>query len=299
MKKIIIVFFFGLFSVSAFTQELRCNVQVTASQIQGTNKEVFRTLQEEITEFMNNTIWTDDEFESNERIECKILLNLKERSGDEFSGSIQVSSRRPVYNSSYSTTLIQNKDNDLTFTYQENEPLEFDINSYKSNLTSILAYYAYVILGMDYDSFSPEGGNPHFKNAEKVVNEAQNSKYDGWKSYESRKNRYWFVENALDGEYSEAREFVYRYHREGLDKMHDNPSRARQDIITALELLQKVFRERPDPYLYYLNLLVETKSDEFINVFSEGDNNQVQRVYEILSEIDPSRSDRYEKITQR
>ncbi|MFO8234173.1 MAG: DUF4835 family protein [Bacteroidales bacterium] len=299
MKKIIFILFFALYTGTAFTQELRCNVQVLASQIQGTNKEVFRTLQEEINAFMNNTIWTDDDFQANERIECKILLNLKERSGDEFSGTIQVSSRRPVYNSSYSTTIIQNKDNDLSFRYVENEPLEFDINSYKSNLTSILAYYAYVIIGMDYDSFSPKGGTPHFKNAEKVVNEAQNSKYEGWKSYESRKNRYWFVENVLDDGYSGAREFVYRYHRVGLDNMYDNPSKARQNIIEALELLQKIHREQPDPYLYYTNLLIDTKSNEFVNVFSEGDMNQMKRVYEILSEIDPSRSDRYEKITQR
>ena len=149
---------FVFFAGTGLSQELRCNVQVVSSQIQGTNKEVFRTLQDEIYEFMNNRIWTEDKFDNTERIECKILLNLTQHSGDEFQGTMRISSRRPVFNASYSSTLLQYKDNSLAFRYVENEPLEFDINSNKSNLTSLLAYYAYIIIGLDYDTFSPEGG---------------------------------------------------------------------------------------------------------------------------------------------
>jgi len=142
----------GLSHLASHSQELRCNVQIISNQIQGTNKQIFKTLQQDIYEFMNNRIWTNQEFQNNERIECKILINMQNRTGDEFSGNMTVSSRRPVYNSSYNTTMFQFKDNDIQFRYLENEPLEFDINQFKSNLTSILAYYAYTLIGIDFDS---------------------------------------------------------------------------------------------------------------------------------------------------
>ncbi len=299
IRKILFAFLLVMVSANLSAQELRCNVQVISSQVQGTNKEVFRTLQEVIYEFMNNRIWTEDKYEAEERIECKILLNITDHSGDEFKGTMQVSSRRPVFNSSYSTTLFQTKDEYLTFRYIEGEPLEFDINSYKSNLTSILAYYAYLIIGLDYDSFSLMGGTPYFQNARKVVSQAQSSKYSGWKAYENRKNRYWLIENIMDDEYSGVREFIYKYHREGLDRMFDEQPLARSAIEESLELLQDVHREKPDPYMFFMQLILETKSTEFVNVFSKGDISQSERVYEILSEIDPSKSDRYKKITQK
>lgn len=299
IRKILFAFLLVMVSANLSAQELRCNVQVISSQVQGTNKEVFRTLQEVIYEFMNNRIWTEDKYEAEERIECKILLNITDHSGDEFKGTMQVSSRRPVFNSSYSTTLFQTKDEYLTFRYIEGEPLEFDINSYKSNLTSILAYYAYLIIGLDYDSFSLMAGTPYFQNARKVVSQAQSSKYSGWKAYENRKNRYWLIENIMDDEYSGVREFIYKYHREGLDRMFDEQPLARSAIEESLELLQDVHREKPDPYMFFMQLILETKSTEFVNVFSKGDISQSERVYEILSEIDPSKSDRYKKITQK
>jgi len=290
---------FGLIQFQGLAQELRCNVQILSSQIQGTNKQVFKTLQEDIYEFMNNRIWTEDQFESQERIECKILLNITDHSGDEFSGSMQVSSRRPIYNSSYSSTMIQYKDEDITFRYIENEPLEFDVNTFKSNLTSLLAYYAYIVIGLDYDSFSLNGGTPSFQRAQKIVTQAQSSKYKSWQAYDSRKNRYWFVENILDNDYSKVREFIYKYHRQGLDIMYDDPPKARLAIVESLELLKDVHRDQPDPYMYFMKLIMETKSSEFVNVFSEGNTTQLNRVYEILSEIDPSKSDRYKKITSK
>ena len=298
-KFLVLVIGLTLLAGSSVSQELRCNVQVISSQVQGTNKQVFQTLQEAIYEFMNNRIWTEDKFDMEERIECKLLFNIKDHSGDEFSGNLQVSSRRPVYNSSYSTTMMQYKDEGITFRYIENEPLEFDINTFKSNLTSLLAYYAYVIIGLDYDSFSLNGGNPHFEKAQKVVTQAQSSKYKSWQAYDSRKNRYWFVENILDNDYSKVREFVYKYHRQGLDNMYDDQPRARSAIVESLELLQDVHREQPDPYMYFMKIILETKSSEFINIFSEGNSSQLNRVYEILSEIDPSKSDRYKQITRK
>lgn len=289
---------FVLIQFSGIAQELRCNVQILSSQIQGTNKQVFKTLQEDVYEFMNTRIWTEDEFSNQERIECKILINLQNRSGDQFSGSLTVSSRRPVFNSSYNTSLFSYKDTDIQFRYQENEPLEFDINEFKSNLTSILAYYAYIIIGLDYDSFELKGGTPYFQRAQQIVSNAQNASGSGWKAYESRRNRYWLVENILNNEYEEVREFIYQYHRQGLDKMHDNVSMARAEISESLELLQEVHRQEPDPHMFFMKLVVESKSNEFVNVFSESPMDESERVYKILAEIDPSHSERYEKITQ-
>ncbi|MCF8336209.1 MAG: DUF4835 family protein [Bacteroidales bacterium] len=297
-KALYLVLLLGLIQFSGWAQELRCNVQILSSQIQGTNKQVFKTLQEDVYEFMNNRIWTEDEFSNQERIECKILINLQSRSGNQFSGSMTVSSRRPVYNSSYNTTLFSYKDNDIQFRYLENEPLEFDINNFKSNLTSLLAYYAYIIIGLDYDSFELGGGTPYFQSAQQIVSNAQNAKGPGWKAYESRRNRYWLVENILNNEYEKVREFIYRYHRQGLDKMYDNVSQARAEISESLVLLRDVYREEPDPYMFFMNLIIETKSNEFVNVFSESPVGESERVYEILAEIDPSHSEKYKTITQ-
>lgn len=288
----------GLMHITGYSQELRCNVQIISNQIQGTNKEIFKTLQQDIYEFMNNRIWTDQEFQNHERIECKILINMQSRTGDEFRGNMTVSSRRPVYNSSYNTTMFQYKDNDIQFRYQENEALEFDINQFKSNLTSILAYYAYIVLGLDFDSFSAMGGTPYFQMAQQVVSNAQNARGQGWKAYESRRNRYWLVENILDSEYGPVREFIYQYHRQGLDKMHDDLAQARSAIYQSLELLRDVHREQPDSHMFFMKLMIEAKSSEFINVFSESPQGQAGRAYEILAEIDPSQSEKYKKITQ-
>ncbi|MGM0532408.1 MAG: DUF4835 family protein [Bacteroidota bacterium] len=289
---------FSLIQFSGMAQELRCNVQILSSQIQGTNKQVFKTLQEDVYEFMNTRMWTEDEFANEERIECKILINLEDRSGDQFSGSLTVSSRRPVFNSSYNTALFSYKDDDIQFRYEENESLEFDINDFKSNLTSILAYYAYIMIGLDYDSFELKGGTPHFQRAQQIVSNAQNAEGSGWKASESRRNRYWLVENILNNEYEKVREFIYQYHRQGLDKMHDNVSQSRAGISESLELLQEVHRESPDPQMFFMKLIIETKSNELVNVYSESPMNESERVYEILAEIDPSHSEKYKKITQ-
>jgi hypothetical protein len=229
------------------------------------------------------------------------MINLQKELGQgEYKGYLQVQSSRPVYNSSYSTTLINYKDNDLHFEYVENEPLNFSLTSYSSNLTSILAYYAYIILGMDYDSFSHEGGSEFFQKAETIVNNAQNSSKSGWKAYESsdHKNRYWLINNILDNDYSSIRTFVYQYHRQGLDKMAENPNEARSTMAESLENLQKVHRRRPDPFMHYMTVIFDAKSQEFVKVFKESPSAEKQRVVKILTEIDPSNSSKYKKIKQ-
>ena len=286
--------------VLSSAQELNCNVQVVTQQIQGTNKEIFRTLQAAVYEFVNTRTWTNNVYSYSERIECNILINLTDQiSSDEFKGTIQVQARRPVYNTTYNSTMFNFIDNNFHIRYVEFEPLEFNETSYLSNLTSILAYYVYIIIGLDNDSFSFEGGSLCFEKAEAIVMNAQNAPYAGWKPYEGsgNKNRYWLIKNILDVEYSPVREFFYRYHRMGLDKLESATNEARIEIIEGLRLLQEVYRKKPDPYLFLLQIIFDAKADEFVNIFSESFTEEKGRVIKILKEIDPSNSRKYEKIT--
>ena len=282
-------------------QELRCNVQINSQKIQGTNRTIFQTLQTAIYEFMNNTAWTNHVYGFDERIECSIMLNITEQLGsDEFKGTLQVQSRRPVFNSSYNTTMINFQDNNLHFRYREFDKIEFSENSHLSNLSSILAFYAYIILGIDYDSFSMLGGTDYLLKAEKVVNNAQNAPERGWKAYEgNRNNRYWMIENLLNSKYRPLREVLYRYHRLGLDRMSDKAVEGRAEIAECMATLQKVYREKPDPYLFALQLFFDAKSDELVNIFSESFPSEKARVVNILTEIDNANAGKYQKILEQ
>ena len=298
MKKLLFIAVIFAISFQLFAQELKCNIQVVSNKVQGVNRKIFQTLQSELYEFMNNTNWTNHLYTNEERIECNILIQIgKQISSDEFQATLQIQSRRPVYNSSYQTTILNMVDKDFQFQYVEYEPLEFSESSFLSNLTSVLAYYAYVIIGFDYDSFSFEGGTPYFEKAEKIVNNAQNAKELGWKSYESNKsNRYWFIENILNDKYSSIREFMYNYHRLGLDKMHQKVNESRLQISEDLELLRKVYREKPNLHMPFLDIIFDAKADEFINIFSEAFPDEKARVVNILTEIDPANQEKYRKI---
>ena len=291
---ILVLLFSALLSNS---QELNCRVQVNAQKIQGTNKQVFENMQKTLYEFMNNTKWTANVFSFDERIECTIQINLTEQvSTDRYKGTIQIQSNRPVYNTSYNTVLLNFRDNDIEFPYVEFQSLDFNENTFTDNLTSILAYYAYLIIGYDYDTFSESGGDPYFEIAQKIVNNAQNSGVTGWKAFENKRNRYWIVENLLSSKYEGCRTFMYRYHRLGLDIMESKVGEGRAEISEDLKLLQKVFRDKPDPQLSYLKLIFDAKADEFVNIFSEGFPDEKNRVYNILKEINPSNLAKYEKI---
>lgn len=276
-------------------QELRCNISISAQKIQGANRTVFETMQSDLYEFMNNRKWTDEKYTMDERIECSFFINLDEQiSSDEFKGSIQVQARRPVFNSSYETILLNIKDNDFDAKYIEYQTLEFNETSNKDNLTNILAYYAYIILGMDHDSFSPEGGTEFFQKAQTIVNNSQNAREKGWKSYESERNRYWLVENILNKSYSGFRSCTYQYHRQGLDIMSDKAPDGRAAIAESLKSIQKVFRSRPS--LYILQVFFDAKSDELVNIFTKSFPDERNRVSVILNECDPSNGSKYEKI---
>jgi Domain of unknown function (DUF4835) len=282
------------------SQELNCNVQISAQKIQGSNRQVFESMQRDIYEFMNSTVWTNHVFSYAERIDCNILINLTDQlSADEFRGTITIQLRRPVFNTTYNSTMLNFVDNNLQFRYVEFQPLEFDPNSYRSSLVSVLAYYAYIIIGFDYDSYSPQGGTQFFQVAEKIVTNAQNAPEPGWKPYDGsrNRNRYWLVKNLLDTEYEAVRRFIYEYDINGLDRMESRTSEARTSMVESLRLLQEVFRRKPDPFMYLITIVMESKSDELVNIFSEAFPEEKSRAVQILVEIDPANKSKYEAIT--
>lgn len=283
-------------------QEFRCNVQVVSQQIQGTNKQVFQTLQNAIYEFMNNRVWTNHVYTMDERIECNLMFNITEQiSADEFKGTLSVQARRPVFNSNYNTVTLNFVDNDIHFRYVEFSPLEFDMNSHSSNLTAILAFYAYYVLGLDYDTFSLFGGSPYFTNAEQIVLNAQNVAESGWKPLDdlAHKSRYWLVKDMLDTDYEPLREFNYRYHRLGLDLLDEKVAEGRAEITSSLELIQQVYRKRPDPYMYLLRLVFDAKVDELVSVYTESYPEERSRAHTILIEVDKPNIKKYNAILEQ
>ena len=284
----------------AKSQELNCNVQVSAQMIQGSNREIFTNMQRDVYEFINNTVWTNHLFSYSERIDCNMLINLTEQiSGDEFKGTIQIQLSRPAFNTTYNSTMLNFVDNNFQFKYVEFQTLEFDPSAHRANLISVLAYYVYIILGVDYDSYSLLGGTEFFQMAEKIVTNAQNAPESGWKPYDGsrNRNRYWLVKNILDSEYEGLRQFIYEYDINGLDRMESRIGEARNNMAESLKLIQEVFRKKPDPFMYFLQIIVDSKSDELINIYSEAFPEEKSRVVQILTEIDPANKAKYEKIT--
>ncbi|WP_430809807.1 MULTISPECIES: DUF4835 family protein [unclassified Carboxylicivirga] len=284
-----------LLGVNLVAQEFQCRVQVVSPQVQSTNKKVFETMQTAIMEFMNNQKWTNDKFAPEERIDCNIMINISEMiSIDEFKGSFQIQARRPVYDSNYYTVLLNHQDQDFHFKYVEFQPLIYNPNNFESNLVAVLAYYANIVLGLDYDSFQNNGGTPYFQEAERIVNRAQGARETGWKSFEGQRNRYWLVENILNEYHRPLRQCMYEYHRKGLDRMSDKPEEARAEIVKSLELTRKVHRQRPGSF--FAQVFFTAKSDELVNIFSESFSMEKGRVVELLQEVDPGNNKKYEKI---
>ena len=299
MKKTfaVLIFLSFCFSFYAYSQELNCNISINSDQVQGTNKSVFNTLQKSVSEFVNNRKWTEMTFLTNERIECSMNIIVKSVDGDNFTAEIQVQSRRPVYNSNYNTTLFNFKDNDFTFSYKEFEPLEWNEASISSNLTAVLAYYAYIVIGYDMDSFSRLGGTPFFQAAENIVNSAQGSNLPGWRAFESSRNRYALANNLTDEAFKNFRNYFYEYHRLGLDEMANNPVNARARIAQGISVLREANRARPSAVI--ISTFLDAKTDELINIFSKGTDREKALVVEILSDVNPTQTQKYEQILNK
>lgn len=300
MKKIIAGLFLLVCAVQTNAQELNCQVTVSSQQVQGTdNKRIFDQLQKQAFEFVNNTKWTKEVFATNERIECTMFINITEKvSTSQYKATIQVQSRRPIYKTSYNSPLFNNNDQSFEFTYQENQPFDFNVNTYTTNLTSIFAYYAYVILALDYDSYAPMGGTEYWQKAQQIVNNAAagSDSGPGWKSFDGNKNRFWFVDNILNPMYNPIRNCYYNYHRKGLDVMYEKTDAGRAEILKSLESLKELHKLRPASY--NMQLLFNAKADEVINIFKEANSNEKGAAIETLNLIDPSNSNKYAKITE-
>lgn len=277
-------------------QELNCRVEINTDQIQNVNKEVFTTLQEAITEYINTNRWGNAQFSANEKIECTMFFTIKSYSDMAMTGELQVQSLRPVYNSSYTTTLLNFKDTKIDFTYQENEPLVFSETTMESNLTAILNFYAYLILALDFDSFSPFGGDYYFEKAAEVVQMAQSSGEKGWKAFEDTKNRSAVLSAYTDNATKALRSLSYTYHRKGLDEMALSVDKGRAAVTSALEELKKVYDVAP--MSVGLSMFKDAKLDELTNIYSKAGTTEKDKVYELLYPIYPTEGQRLKKIKE-
>ncbi|PBQ34286.1 DUF4835 domain-containing protein [Sphingobacteriaceae bacterium] len=298
LKVLFILFIFVLVNPS-FSQELNCQVEINSTQVQGSaNKQIFDQLKRSILEFMNNTKWTNEVFTQQEKIECYILIVIKEQVGtDDYSGTIQVSSGRPVFKSSFSAKVLNIEDEYFQFKFQQFSQLEYNMNTFQNNLTSVLQYYAYVVLASDYDTFAPQGGTTYWQKAQLVVQNAQSANESGWKqSQTGQKNRYWLVENALQPLFKGIRDCMYSYHMQGLDHMQESADEARAAILKSLDYLVPVAKARPASY--NMQLFFNAKRDELVSIFKGGTPEEKTKVLELLGTVDPSGTTKYSKITE-
>jgi Domain of unknown function (DUF4835) len=277
-------------------QELNCLVTINPGpRVQISDNNVFKDMKNAFQQFMNTRKWTNDAYRVHEKIACSILININEMpSIGVFKATVQIQSARPVYNTNYSSLLLNFADRDWEFEYIESQPLEFNDNGYTSNLTSMLAFYAYIILGMDYDSFSELGGSPYFQRAQAVVNNAQSAGRTGWQATIGARNRYWLSDNLLNGQLTDLRKAMYAYHRLGMDSFDKTPDQSREIILTCLKDIKRVRDINPSSLLFFV--LFDTKAKEIGNIFSEG-NLQVRRqVYDLVTVMDPVNKGSYGKI---
>ena len=267
-------------------QELNCQVEFNTDQLQGTNKSLYQTLQEAVTEYMNTTHFTNAQFSPNEKIECRMFFTIKENSDGMIKGDLQVQSSRPVYNTNYTTTLINFKDTKIDFQYQEGEPLVFSTNTMESQLTAILNFYAYLFIAVDFDSFSPQGGQEYFDRLAQIVQQAQSSGEAGWKAFEDKKNRSGVLDAFTSPSTSVVRQMLYDYHLQGLDQMALSPDKGRAKITDSLQKLQAVYQV--DPMSVALSMFKDAKLDELVNVYTKASQTERDKVVEILSPIYPT-----------
>lgn len=281
-------------STAGQAQELNCTVNVIAPQISNVDVSRFDALEDGIREFMNGRRWTNDNFEFEERIECTLQLTVSEAIGSTvFKGSMQVQSSRPVFNSDYNSPVLLVNDGDIQFEWLDNSTILFNPGQHRDNLSSLLAYYAYMMLGMDYDTFSLEGGTPHFLQAQAIVANAQNAGERGWKASQGKQNRYWLVENHLSQTFRPVRTCLYNYHRKGLDVLFQDIEGGRLTIAESLIDMRSTNRIRPGSYNIQVFFL--SKSDEIINIFSPAPDAERGRLLPILKQLDPGNIQSYDQ----
>ena len=289
---IILCSLLGFKSVKA--QEFNIDVTVSSARVEGTDQRAFEALKEGILNFMNNRVWTNVKFEPEERIEGALVVNVKKKEGNIIEAELNIALRRPTFKTNYNTPLFNYVDDDFVFEYVESQPLDFNENSYMSNLTSTLAFYAYYCLGLYFDSFGLYGGDPFFKVTDQIVTSAQSANESGWKAFDDKRNRYWLNENMINTTYKPLRQYTYEYHRLGLDKMSTKQDEGKAAILKSLEYLKQMYSERPG--LLYLQVLNDTKRNEWKSIYSEGSQQDKTKAVNIFREIDPSHASEYEEL---
>ncbi|QHS54406.1 DUF4835 family protein [Mucilaginibacter sp. 14171R-50] len=289
----IAVLFFTCCAVQA--QDLNARVKVVAPKIQVTNKRVLQTLETAMKDFLNGRKWSADDIAPQERIDCNFVLNITAWDGSSnFTGELQVQSSRPVFNTAYSTTLLNINDKDFDFTYTEGQTIDYSDQNFQSNLSSVMAFYAYIIVGMDYDSFSKYGGTPYFLNAQTVAINAQTTSFKGWKAFDSNLNRYWLAENLNNKLYNNLREFIYNYHRNGLDMMANDAAKSRRYISSILPVLSQVDRKRLGSY--FPLAFFTAKNAELVSIFSNASPQDRMQAMNTLSLADPANGGKYQTL---
>lgn len=291
-----LLFLFVLASGIAQAQEINCNVRVNIQKLQTVDPAVFETLEQSIRDYMNNTTWTQEDFALEERIDVNLILTVQEEvSPTTFKASLAIQSSRPIYNSDAQTAMLNHIDQDLQFSYQQYQPLQFSANSFNDNLSSVLAFYVYIVLGLDFDSFALYGGEPYLQAAQDILNQApQDGTFRGWRSVDGNRNRFWMIENLLSPRVRPYREAMYNYHRFGLDVMAETPNEGRAVIAQYLDNIQDVYQNYPNSMI--LQLFLNAKSDEIIEIFKRGTSDEKSKTVRIMSRIDATNASEYRTI---
>ncbi len=298
MTKKILAFLCCITLFSAIrAQELNCKVSVLGQQITTVDQSIFTNMQQQIFDYMNARSWTQETYAANERIECSIFIHIESSpSQDAYKATITVASSRPVLNSSYITPMLNFIDKDFIFNYSPGQPLEFNANNYNGNLSAVLSFYAYLMIGLDAESFAKGGGTKYFTIAETIMNTVPNNAPEskGWRPFDGIRNRYWIVNNLMSGKYDEYKETMYKYHFLGIDQFYEKPEVARTNITAAIEGLERIARENPNNVL--LNMFMQAKSDELTGIFTGAPQNEKTKAVVSLRKIDPSNASKYDKI---
>lgn len=294
MRRILLAFTLTLLVFSGQAQELNCTVSIDAQQTGQPNLQLFKTLETQLREFINNNTWTDKTYKNQERIDCNMTLVISQLDGEDFTGTLQIQSSRPVFGSTYDTPVYNYFDRQVNFKYKEYEPLNFNINTFGSNLISVVAFHVYTIIGLDADTYSPSGGIPYFEIAKQITNTAASSNYSGWKATDGNQSRYRYNEALLSSVFNEFHQAMYKYHREGLDLMASDQRAAKQNIADAVNLLKGINDRRPNSFI--LRTFFDAKSDEIQAIFSGGPQVNIAQLVENLNRMAPTKRSNWSEI---
>ena len=294
MSKILLSFLLILSLTKTDAQELNAQFVVNADLVNQTNQQIFETLEGSLNEFINSQSWSTQDFFPQEKITCSFVLNLSSYNASKFEGTLQIQSQRTIFDSNYDSPVLNFLDKDISFTYQEFQPLFYSPASYESNLVSLISFYVYIIMGINADSLQFKGGDSYFEQAQRIVNLSQQSGAMGWKQNDSNRNRFWLSDTMRSNTFREYREALYTYHRKGLDLMTENPMEAKNNIINALLPLENLYDRRPNAML--LQMFFDAKADEIVNLFSDGPEVDFDRASKMLKKIAPFYQPQWKQI---